>query len=157
MRTGSLDSNALTAYERVYLNFDESVYRAQIQPEGTTYVISGTAGVKTYIQNDVTLTDKYFPRGDKILSVDYPMYSAVRIVDGILYFDAYEVVDGESVKVDSIAIQKDTTQGDVNEDYVEPEIPSEEENESAKTLSKILEIIFKILKVLLNIVDLYIV
>jgi len=157
MRTGSLDSNALTAYEKVYLNFDESVYRAQIQPEGTTYVISGTAGVKTYIQNDVTLTDKYFPRGDKILSVDYPMYSAVRIVDGILYFDAYEVVDGESVKVDSIAIQKDTTQGDVNEDYVEPEIPSEEENESAKTLSKILEIIFKILKVLLNIVDLYIV
>lgn len=157
MRTGSLDNNALTAYDRVYLNFDENVYRAQIQPKGTTYVISGTAGVKTYIQNDVTLTDKYFPRGDKILSVDYPMYSAVRIVDGVLYFDAYQVTADGSERVDSIAIRKDVTQGDVNEDYVEPEVPAEESNELATTLMKILEILFKILKVIINIVDLYIV
>ena len=155
MRTGSLDNNALTAYDRVYLNYDENVYRAQILPQGTTYVISGTAGVKTYIQNDVTLTDEYFPRGDKILSVDYPMYSAVRIVDGVLYFDAYQVTDEGSERVDSIAIQKDITQGDVNPDYVEPEAPSEEENDGASTLKKILEILFKILRVLLNIVDLY--
>lgn len=157
MRTGSLVSNALTAYDKVYLDFDGDTYRAQIQPQGTTYVISGTAGVKTYIQNDVTLTDKYFPRGDKILSVDYPMYSAVRVVDGVLYFDAYEVVDGESVKVDSIAIQKDTAQGDVNTDYVEPEEPSTETDNGKTTFTKILEIIFKILKVLLNILDIYII
>lgn len=155
MRTGSLDNNALTAYDKVYLNYDGSVYRAQIQPEGTTYVISGTAGVKTYIQNDVTLTDKYFPRGDKILSVDYPMYSAVRIVDGVLYFDAYEVTENGSEKVDSIAIQKDTTQGDINTEYVEPEEPVEEEVNT--TLNSFLDVLFRVLKVLLNIFKIYIV
>ena len=155
MRTGSLVNNALTPYDKVYLNYGEDVYRAQVQPEGVTYVISGTAGVKTYIQNDVTLTDKYFPRGDKILSVDYPMYSAVRIVDGVLYFDAFEVTDEGSVKVDSIAIQKDTTQGDVNTEYVEPEAPEEEEKNA--TLNSFLDTLFKILKVLLNIFGMYIV
>lgn len=154
MRTGSLVNNALTPYDKVYLNYGEDVYRAQVQPEGVTYVISGTAGVKTYIQNDVTLTDKYFPRGDKILSVDYPMYSAVRIVDGVLYFDAFEVTDEGSVKVDSIAIQKDTAQGDVNTEYVEPEVPVEEEKDA--TIHSILDTLFKILKVLLNIFGMYI-
>ena len=154
MRTGSLVNNALTPYDKVYLNYGEDIYRAQVQPEGTTYVISGTAGVKTYIQNDVTLTDKYFPRGDKILSVDYPMYSAVRIVDGVLYFDAYEVTENGSEKVDSIAIQKDTTQGDINTEYVEPEVPEEEEKDA--TLHSILDILFKILKVMLNIFGMYI-
>ena len=155
MRTGSLVNNALTPYDKVYLNYGEDVYRAQVQPEGVTYVISGTAGVKTYIQNDVTLTDKYFPRGDKILSVDYPMYSAVRIVDGVLYFDAFEVTDEGSVKVDSIAFQKVTTQGDVNTEYVEPEAPEEEEKNA--TLNSFLDTLFKILKVLLNIFGMYIV
>ena len=155
MRTGSLVNNALTPYDKVYLNYGEDVYRAQVQPEGVTYVISGTAGVKTYIQNDVTLTDKYFPRGDKILSVDYPMYSAVRIVDGVLYFDAFEVTDEGSVKVDSIAIQKDTTQGEGNTEYVVPEVPEEEEKNA--TLNSFLDTLFKILKVLLNIFGMYIV
>ncbi len=154
MRTGSLDNNALTPYDKVYLNYDGGVYRAQIQPEGTTYVISGTAGVKTYIQNDVTLTDKYFPRGDKILSVDYPMYSAIRIVDGVLYFDAYEVTENGSEKVDSIAIQKDIAQGDVNTEYVEPEAPTQEEKD--ETLTSFIEIMIKILKVIFNIFKIYI-
>ena len=157
LRTGSLVSNALTPYEKVYLDNADHTYRAQVQPEGTTYVISGTAGVKTYIQNDVTLTDKYFPRGEKILSVDYPMYSAVRIEDGILYFDAYQVTADGSERVDSFAIQKDTTQGNVNTDYVEPETPEDEAADESFTLAKFLEIIFKVLKILLNIVELYII
>lgn len=154
LRTGSLDSNALVPYDKVYLNYGDNIYRTQVQPEGTSYVISGTAGVKTYIQNDVTLTDEYFPRGEKILSVDYPMYSAVRIEDGILYFDAYEVTEKGSERVDSFAIQKDKSQGDINTEYVEPEAPVE--NEADKTLGKILDIIFRILRVLLSIFGLYI-
>ncbi len=154
MRTGSLDSNSLVPYDKVYLNYGGNVYRTQVQPEGTSYVISGTAGVKTYIQNDVTLTDEYFPRGEKILSVDYPMYSAVRIEDGILYFDAYEVTEGGSERVDSFAIQKDKTQGDINTEYVEPEEPAE--NETNKTLGQILDVIFRILRVLLSIFGMYI-
>ena len=154
LRTGSLDSNAIVPYDKVYLNYDGGIYRTQVQPEGTTYVISGTAGVKTYIQNDVSLTDEYFPRGEKILSVDYPMYSAVRIEDGILYFDAYEVTEKGSEKVDSFAIQKDKTQGDINTEYVEPETPSEDT--AADTISGILDILFRILRVLLSIFGLYI-
>lgn len=155
MRTGSLDNNMLTPYDKVYLDYDGNTYRAQEDPVGTTYVISGTAGVKTYIQNDVTLTDKYFPRGDKILSVDYPMYSAVRIADGVLYFDAYEVTEQGNERVDGIAIRKDQTQGNVNTEYVEPEVPQEEEKNG--TIYKVLDILFKILKVMLNIFNIYIV
>ena len=154
LRTGSLDSNIRLPYDKVYLNYGDNVYRTQVQPEGTSYVISGTAGVKTYIQNDASLTDEYFPRGEKILSVDYPMYSAVRIEDGILYFDAYEVTEKGSERVDSFAIQKDKTQGDINTEYVEPEEPTE--NEASKTLHEILDFLFRVLRVLLSIFGLYI-
>lgn len=158
MRTGSLKNNANTAFESTYLKYNGEYYRTQIQPEGTSYVISGTSGVKTYIQNDPSLTDEYFPRADKIVSVDAPMFSAVEIVDGVLYFNAYQVVDGEAVCVDRFAIQKDTAQGDAYPEYVDPDYEEPGEDSSEKTgFQKFLEILFKILKVLLSIVDIYIV
>ncbi|MGN0448712.1 MAG: metallophosphoesterase [Acutalibacteraceae bacterium] len=155
MRTGSLANNALTAHDNVFLNYGGDVYKAQVAPTGTTYVISGTAGVKTYIQNDVTLTDEYFPRGEAILSVDYPMYSAVNVVDGVLYFEAYEVTEDGSEVVDRFAIQKDTTQGDVNHDYVEPEKPGTEETNGS--FAAILDKIFKVLQIIVSILAWYIV
>ncbi|MBQ4348603.1 MAG: metallophosphoesterase [Clostridia bacterium] len=155
MRTGSLVNNALTGYDSTYLNFDGKVYKAQIQPTGTTYVISGCSGVKSYIQNDPSLTDEYFPRGDKMLSFDAPMFSAVRIVDGVLYFDAYTVTEQGVTAVDSIAIQKDTTQGDVAQGYTPPaEDPAEEDKENI--FEKILSVLAKVLKVMMNIVKIYI-
>ena len=61
----------------------------------------------------------------------------------------------------AVACNKDTSnsgnndqQGDVNTEYVEPEEPTE--NEANNTLSKILDIIFRILRVLLSIFGLYI-
>ncbi len=154
MRTGSLVNNANTAYDSTYLKYNGEYYRTQIQPMGTTYVISGTSGVKTYIQNDPSLTDEYFPRGESIVSVDAPMFSAVEVVDGVLYFAAHRLTDEGSEVVDRFAIQKDTTQGDAYPDYVDPdyEAPSEDNN---KTLFSILDIIFKILKVLVNIIGMY--
>ncbi len=160
MRTGSLISNAKSEYNKAYLNYDGNVYKTQVQPDGTTYVISGTSGVKTYIQNDPSLTDEYFPRGEKILSVDAPMFSAVRIVDGILYFDAYQVTKNGAEAVDRFAIQKDTTQGDVNTEYVDPDDNGEEENENSDAMNQFLAFLsklFKILDVFLNIVKLYII
>ena len=154
MRTGSLVNNANTAYETAYLNHGGKVYKTQVQPTGTTYVISGTCGVKTYIQNDVTLTDKYFPRGETILSVDAPMFSAVEIRDGILYFDAYSITDKGAEAVDSFAIQKDKTQGDVAEGYIPPADDTAEAGND--TLKKIVEIMVKILTVLMNIAKWYI-
>jgi hypothetical protein len=156
MRTGSLVNNANTAYDTAYLNHSGKVYKTQVQPTGTTYVISGTCGVKTYIQNDVTLTDKYFPRGEKILSVDAPMFSAVEIKDGILYFDAYSVTDKGAEVLDSFAIQKDTTQGDVAEGYVPPVEDSAENSKLTDTISKIISFMQKVMTVLMNIAKWYI-
>ena len=156
MRTGSLVNNANTTYETAYLNHNDKVYKTQVQPTGTTYVISGTCGVKTYIQNDVTLTDKYFPRGESILSVDAPMFSAVEIRDGILYFDAYSVSDAGTEAVDSFAIQKDKTQGDVAEGYVPPADENSTEDSFTDTLKKIAEVLVKIITVLMNIAKWYI-
>ena len=156
MRTGSLVNNANTPYDTTYLNHDGRVYKTQVQPTGTTYVISGTCGVKTYIQNDVTLTDKYFPRGEKILSVDAPMFSAVEIKDGILYFDAYSVTDKGAEVLDSFAIQKDTTQGDVAEGYIPPADEIDESTKLTDTISKIISFMKKIMTVLMNIAKWYI-
>lgn len=157
MRTGSLVNNEKTDYTKAYLNFDGNVYKTQVQPVGTSYVISGTSGVKSYIQNDPSLTDEYFPRGEKILSFDSPMFSAVRIVDGILYFDAYQVTENGAENVDRFAIQKDTTQGDVNTEYVEPEEPGENECDDALgTMIKILEVLMKVLRVVMNVFNIYI-
>ncbi len=154
LRTGSLVDNRLTAYEKTYLNYGGDVYRTQILPEGTTYVIAGTAGVKTYIQNDVTKTDKYFPRGEKILSVDAPMFSGIEVVDGILYFTSYSVSDEGAQAVDRFAIQKDTTQGTVEENYTEPDEGTQDEGESFFT--KLINLLRKIIKVMGNLVKLYI-
>ena len=156
MRTGSLVNNANTPYDTAYLTHDGKIYKTQVQPTGTTYVISGTCGVKTYIQNDVTLTDKYFPRGETILSVDAPMFSAVEIIDGVLYFDAYCVTDKGAEAVDSFAIQKDKTQGDVAEGYTPPADESAENNSFTATLAKIKDVLTKIVTVLLNIAKWYI-
>lgn len=125
MRTGSLANNRHTAYEKTYLNYKGDIYKTQVLPEGTTYVISGTSGVKTYIQNDESKTDRYFPRGEKILSVDAPMFSAIEIVDGILYFTAYSVTEEGATAVDRFAIQKDTTQGVVEQGYTADDDPEE--------------------------------
>ena len=156
MRTGSLVNNAHTAYETTYLQNNGKVYKTQVQPTGTTYVISGTCGVKTYIQNDVTLTDEYFPRGEKILSVDYPMFSAVRIEDGILYFDAYSVTENGAEAVDSFAIQKDKTQGTIAEGYTPPADDSADTQGGSDTIGKIISLFKKIITIVFNIAKWYI-
>ena len=75
MRTASLVDNKRVATNNVYLEKDGETYKAQVQPKGTTYLISGTAGVKTYQPTDVSKTDEYFPRAEKMLSLETPMYS----------------------------------------------------------------------------------
>ncbi len=152
MRTGSLDDNRLTAYNKTYLNYGGNIYRTQDLPEGTTYVISGTAGVKTYIQNDASKTNKYFPKGEKILSVDAPMFAGVEIVDGILYFTAYTVGENGTEAADRFAIRKDTTQGTVEENYTEPE---EEEEKKESFFDKLKALFKKIIKVMSNVIKLY--
>ncbi|MGN1195789.1 MAG: hypothetical protein ACI4SB_09920, partial [Acutalibacteraceae bacterium] len=156
MRTGSIINNEKITTETTYLLKDGKTYRTQVQPEGTSYVITGCAGVKSYIQNDVTKTDKYFPRAEKIYSVDAPMFAAIQIEDGVLYFDAYTTKDGETTSIDRMAIQKDTTQGEVDPNPPEEIEEDLEKEDFISTLKTIFSYILKVFKVLLNIVRIYI-
>lgn len=155
MRTGSIVNNQKVDYEKTYLEKDGNIYKTQVEPSGTTYVISGCSGVKTYLQNDASATDKYFPRAEKAMGLETPMFSAIQIEDGILYFDAYTVTDDGATVVDRFAIQKDRAQGNVVEDYEE----AEEEvntNEAITYLETFITYLIKIFKVVFNIFRIYI-
>ena len=75
----------------------------------------------------------------------------VSIEDGILYFDAYTVDEDGAESVDRFAIRKDKTQGEVNEDYYEPD--EEDSSSSGGILSffaKVKEIFLKVITVMKN-------
>lgn len=149
-RTGALASNKLVETQRQYLTKDGAHYKSFMQPAGTIYATAGTAGVQTFIVDENAKTDKLFPKAEKMLSVDAPMFSAVEIKDKVLYFTAYTVTeDGKANPVDRIAIQKDLTQGEVDPDYEEAEDDAEKES-SASIFLTIIDWVFKILKILLN-------
>lgn len=155
MRTYALDSNLVTDIERVYLTHNGKQYTTDVNPTGTSYVITGTSGVKIYNQKDATLTDELFPRAEKIIDVDASMFSAIEIDGGVLYFDAY-TVDGENVtNVDSFAIQKDTQQGEYAGDC--EDISAEEKNSSQNDnfFTKLIEFLKKIANIIFNIYKLY--
>lgn len=154
LRTASLINNEKEAAEKAYLLKDENVFKTWVSPKGTSYVISGTAGVKTYTEKISTKTDKYFPRGEKVLSVDAPMFSAVRIEDGILYFEAYAVKENENVCVDRFAIAKDISQGSLAEDFDEAE-EQDNENNALSFLKTCFEYLVKILTVVYNVYRMY--
>lgn len=148
MRTYALNDNQVTDTERVYLKYNGKNYATDVLPAGTSYVISGTSGVKTYLQKDEALTDELFPRAEAIIEVDSSMFSAVTVDGGVLYFDAY-AVDGEKVtNVDSFAIQKDTTQGEYAGDC--EDVSAQEKNSTSSSLldmfNKLVEYIKKIIK-----------
>ena len=114
LRTYSMKGNKVVNSDRVYLEREGQTYIADVTPTGTTYVISGTAGVKTYMAKPLTATDPYFPRPEKAPVVTKSMYAVIHIEDGVLYFDANAVnEDGTTEDVDCFAIQKDPNQGNV--------------------------------------------
>lgn len=154
LRTYSLDGNKVVTEEKSYLTYQDEVYKTMVQPTGTTYAISGCAGVKYYQTKDVSDTDSLFPRAEKIYDAYSSMFSAIQIKDGILYFNAYSVEGDEVTCVDSFAIQKDTDQGEV----LDPELWPEEElpqEETENLIEKILAVLKKILTVVWNIFNIY--
>ncbi len=155
LRTSSLSNGGNTAYESTYLKKGDTYYRTQIQPVGTTYVISGTSGVKPYLVTDARETDKLFPRAVTTLPVENPMFSSIEIIDGVLYFNAYTVGEGEAVSVDRFAIQKDTTQGEAHPDYVDPDYKEPEQTKEKSLLLRLLELMLKLVKIIYKIGDWY--
>ncbi|MCL2507670.1 MAG: metallophosphoesterase [Oscillospiraceae bacterium] len=108
LRTGALYNNKLVKATTKTVSYGGNDYTAKVDPYGTIYVISGTAGVKTYKTKSTTLTDKSFPRAEGLVDTELSMFSAFKIDGGRLYFDAYTVSnDGSKVtRVDSFAIEK---------------------------------------------------
>lgn len=154
LRTAVMDKNEIIDTQKQYLEKDGAYYKAFVKPQGSIYTISGTSGVKTELVKDKSATDKQFPRADKIVSVDAPMFSAVEIKDGILYFTAYTVKDGAANPVDRIAIQKNIDQGTVAPDYDEAQEEAEKES-ILSVLKTIIETILKIFKIVLNILNIF--
>lgn len=157
MRTYAMDSNKVTDTQRVYLTHDGRQYKTDVMPTGTSYVISGTSGVKTYVQRDISVTDKYFPRAEVIKHVESSMFSAIQIEGGVLYFDAYKTENGKAQRIDSFAIQKDVTQGNVTGDC--EDVSAEKQNktptESEGFLSAILGFFVKVLQFLAKISNIF--
>lgn len=106
LRTDAMNNNAVAESETTALKYNGSDYSAKVKPQGTVYVIDGCAGVKYYQTKDAALTDKLFPRAEKIYDATAPVFSAIQIDGDKLYFDAYAVENGKSVKIDSFGISK---------------------------------------------------
>lgn len=81
--------------------YEGANYETALNPNGTAFVIAGTAGVKNYVQT---------PSADipsKVaLDLSVPVYSGITIDGDHLYYQAYRVDDGSSMLVDSFAISK---------------------------------------------------
>lgn len=155
MRTYALDSNLVTDTQRVLLTHNGKQYVTDVQPTGTSYVISGTSGVKIYNQKDPSLTDELFPRAEKIIDVDASMFSALEIDGGVLYFDAYTVDGDNATNVDSFAIQKDTSQGNYAGDC--EDVSAAEKNNAGENnfFKKLIDFLKKFVAFFVNLHDLF--
>ena len=156
LRTASLIANAKAGDEITYLSLGDKAYKTVLEPTGTVYEISGCSGVKTYKTKSVSATDEFFPRADKIVDADSQIFSAIQIKDGVLYFDAYLIKEDGSVNnVDSFAISHDRTQGETIPESDWPAEENSEENGIWAFLTKVLNVLTKILKILSGFLGLY--
>ena len=106
LRTDALNANAVVPSKTETVTYNGLDYEMKYDPKGTVYSICGTSGVKIYKTKDVEATDKSFPRAEAIVDSEYSMFSAITVDGNELYYNAYQVVDGEAVRVDSFALSK---------------------------------------------------
>lgn len=105
LRTDVLNANAVVPAKTETVNYNGQDYEMKIDPKGTIYSICGTSGVKVYDTVDASATDGAFPRAEAIVESEYSMFSAITVDGNRLYYNAYQVVDGEAVCVDTFAIE----------------------------------------------------
>ncbi len=155
MRTFSLDGNEVVEEKKISLEYDNQVYDTYVDPTGASYVIDGCSGVKTYIVKDTEETDKLFPRAAKVKEADSQIFSAIQIVDGVLYFNAYKVSGDEYECIDKFAIQKNGagTQTDKTPDI----LPDEQTETKNCFMVKVWNVIKKIFTVAWNIFRMYVI
>ena len=81
--------------------YEGANYETALNPNGTAFVIAGTAGVKNYVQ-----TPSADIPSEVTLDLSVPVYSGITIDGDHLYYQAYRVDGGSSTLVDSFAISK---------------------------------------------------
>lgn len=81
--------------------YEGANYETALNPNGTAFVIAGTAGVKNYVQ-----TPSADIPSEVSLDLSVPVYSGITIDGDHLYYQAYCVDGGSSTLVDSFAISK---------------------------------------------------
>ncbi|HIS39837.1 MAG TPA: InlB B-repeat-containing protein [Candidatus Aphodovivens avistercoris] len=81
--------------------YEGANYETALNPNGTAFVIAGTAGVKNYVQ-----TPSADIPSEVALDLSVPVYSGITIDGDHLYYQAYRVDGGSSTLVDSFAISK---------------------------------------------------
>ncbi len=120
LRTAPMAANAVIPCDESTATFNGLEYRMKYNPKGTIYSICGTSGVKVYKTKDVTATDESFPRAEALTTnSENSMFSAITVEGDCLYYNAYEVADGEAIRVDDFAITK--TEDDAPVDKIENE------------------------------------
>lgn len=105
-RTGVMNANVLVPTNTEQQEYNGKTYEMKVDPKGTVYSIICSAGVKEYQEADPEDCDDYYARPESIVSNEYPMFSAITADGNNLYYDAYQVIDGEAVLADSFGISK---------------------------------------------------
>lgn len=106
LRTDALNANAVVPVKTGTKAYNGLDYLTKYNPKGTVYSICGTSGVKVYHTKDAAATDEKFPRAEAVVDVENSMFSAITVDGDTLYYNAYQVADGEAERVDSFAIEK---------------------------------------------------
>lgn len=116
LRTNAMNGNEIVDVETTETTFKSTTYQTKVDPDGTVYAITGASGCKNYIAKSTSETDKLFPRAERIVKTNLPIFAGIRISGDTLYYDAYSVNDGQTKKIDSFAIKKSKVLGDANSD-----------------------------------------
>lgn len=153
LRTDVLNANAVVPTRTETVTYDGQDYEMKINPNGTVYSICGTSGVKVYKTKDVEATDELFPRAEAIVDSEYPMFSSITVDGDRLYYNAYQVVDGKAVRVDSFAIEntENTAVSDKINEKFNSLVSAIFTSTSTEKAWKVTEFFYYILDLILNI------
>lgn len=107
LRTDVLNANAIVPTKTETVTYNGQEYEMKINPKGTIWSICGTSGVKVYDTVDAASTNGAFPKAEAVVESEYSMFSAITVDGDKLYYNAYQVVDGKAVCVDTFAVQSE--------------------------------------------------
>ncbi|HZK39101.1 MAG TPA: metallophosphoesterase [Clostridia bacterium] len=127
LRTDAMKANKVVKSETELVQYQGLDYSAKLEPAGSIYVVSGCAGVKHYLAKSNSATDRLFPRAEKIVPIESPVFSAIQIDGANLYFDAYTVNGEKTKRIDNFAIKKEVLST--------PTKPSENDSDNGDTVS----------------------